>query len=158
MGWFSRLGSRISSGLKSAARVGKKTLGAVSRVGNTIAHTAEKAVNVVDRIPIVGQVLSPLSGVVRSGIGLVKDVADAADAGKSLIEGGESILQSGDVSKVGGLVKDAKSKLEKGTIRQDTKNLMADVKKLTKDLDTKRMGREAMQLAKAEGQRRMGMS
>ena len=158
MGFFSRLGSRISSGLKSAARVGKKTLGAVSRVGNTIAHTAEKAVNIVDRIPIVGQVLAPVSGVVRSGIGLVKDVVSAADAGRSLIEGGEGILKSGDVSKVGGLVKDAKSKLEKGTIRKDAKNLMADVKKLTQDLDTKSMSRQALQMAKAEGQRRMGMN
>lgn len=158
MGFFSRLGSRISSGLKSAARVGKKTLGAVSRVGNTIAHTAEKVVNVVDRIPVVGQVLAPVSGVVRSGIGLVKDVADAADAGKSLIEGGESVLQSGDVSKVGGLVKDAKSKLEKGkALKKDASQLMADVKKLTQDLDVKKTSREAMQLAKAEGQRRMGL-
>jgi len=32
MGFFSRLGSRISSGLHSAARVGKKALGNVSRV------------------------------------------------------------------------------------------------------------------------------
>jgi hypothetical protein len=36
-------------------------------------HTAEKVVNVVDRIPGVGQVLAPVSGVVRSGIGLVRD-------------------------------------------------------------------------------------
>lgn len=159
MGFFSRLGSRISSGLKSAARVGKKTLGAVSRVGNTIASTAEKAVNVVDRIPVVGQVLAPVSGVVRSGIGLVKDVADAAEAGKSLIEGGEAVLKSGDVSQVGGLVKDAKSKLEKGkALKKDASALMADVKKLTQDLDAKSMSREALQMAKAEGQRRMGMN
>jgi len=158
MGFFSRLGSRISSGLKSAARVGKKTLGAVSRVGNTIASTAEKAVNVVDRIPVVGQVLAPVSGVVRSGIGLVKDVADAAEAGKSLIEGGEAVIAGGGAG-AGALVKDAKSKLERGkALKKDASALMADVKKLSQDLNAKSMSREALQMAKAEGQRRMGMN
>ena len=47
MGFFSRIGSKISSGLHSAARIGKKTLGTVNRVGNKIAHQAEKVLNVV---------------------------------------------------------------------------------------------------------------
>lgn len=127
MGFFSRLGSRISSGLHSASRIGKKVLGKVNRVGNTIAHHAEKVVNVVDRIPVVGQVLSPVSGVVRSGIGLVKDVADVAGKGKKLIEEGEKLLESGDVVGAGKLVK---SKLEKGgDIRQGVENISKTLRK-----------------------------
>ena len=160
MGFFSRLGNRIKSGLHSAARIGKKVLGGVSRVGNTIADTAEKVVNVVDRVPVLGQVVAPVSGVVRSGIGLVRDVADASSSAKSLIEEGEAVLDSGDISKVGGLVKSAKSKLEKGSaLKSDAKELMSDVKKLTSDLSkekVKSVSREALQMAKSEGQRRMG--
>ena len=127
MGFFSRLGSRISSGLHSASRIGKKVLGNVNRVGNTIAHHAEKVVNVVDRIPVVGQVLSPVSGVVRSGIGLVKDVAEVAGKGKELIEEGEKLLESGDVVGAGKLVK---SKLEKGSdIRQGVENISKTLRK-----------------------------
>ena len=132
MGFFSRLGSRISSGLHSAARIGKKTLGAVSRVGNTIAHGAEKAINVVDRIPVVGQVLAPISGVVRSGVGLVKDVVSAADAGQELLDKGDKLLTAGE----GAL----KSKLEKGS------SLAKDVK----DVNVKEMGKQAFKEGRNE--------
>ena len=105
MGFFSRLGSKISSGIQSAARLGKKALGSVSRVGHKIASTGEKIVSGVERIPIVGQVLSPITGVVRSGIGLVKNVSDLADTGKGMIEDAEDIvrrvakaIQTGDVA------------------------------------------------------------
>tara|TARA_R110000851_G_scaffold242713_1_gene395209 strand:+ start:449 stop:862 length:414 start_codon:yes stop_codon:yes gene_type:complete len=129
MGFFSRLGSRISSGLHSAARLGKKTLGNVSRVGNTIAHGAEKAINVVDRIPIVGQVLAPISGVVRSGVGLVKDVADAADAGRELLDKGDKMLSAGESV--------LKSKLEKGS-------------NLAKEVNVKDMGKQAFKEGRNE--------
>ena len=129
MGFFSRLGSRISSGLHSAARLGKKTLGNVSRVGNTIAHGAEKAINVVDRIPIVGQVLAPISGVVRSGVGLVKDVADAADAGRELLDKGDKMLSAGESV--------LKSKLEKGS-------------NLAKEVNVKEMGKQAFKEGRNE--------
>tara|TARA_R110000787_G_scaffold120740_2_gene231655 strand:- start:90 stop:575 length:486 start_codon:yes stop_codon:yes gene_type:complete len=138
MGFFSRLGAKISGGLHSGARMGMKALGEVSRVGNTIAHNAEKVVNVVDRIPLVGQVLSPLSGIVRSGIGLVKDVSDVAGAGSkllsegdSLLSAGEKALKSGDSS---GLMDSAKSSLERGKmIKKDTSQIMRDVKQLVGD-------------------------
>ena len=128
MGFFSRLGGRISSGIQTAGRLGKKVLGNVNRIGNTIAHHGEKILNVVDRIPIVGQVLSPVSGVVRSGIGLVRDVADVAGKGKELIEAGEKLLESGDVVGAGKLVK---SKLEKGSdIRKGVDNIASATKSL----------------------------
>ena len=106
MGFFARMGSKISSGIHSAARLGKKVLGNVHRIGNKIASHAEKVVNVVDRIPLVGQVLAPVSGVVRSGIGLVRDVADAAGKGQQLITEGEKLFSEGE--------KALKSKLERG--------------------------------------------
>lgn len=127
MALLARLGARISSGISSASRIGKKVLGNVNRIGNTIAHHGEKVLNVVDRIPIVGQVLSPVSGVIRSGIGLVKDVASVAGQGKELIEEGEKLLKSGDVMGAKNLVK---SKLEKGgDIRQGIENISSTLRK-----------------------------
>jgi len=143
MGFFSRLGSRISSGLKSAARVGKKALGSVSRVGNTIAHATEKAVNVVDRIPVVGQVLAPVSGVVRSGIGLVKDVVAAADTGKELIEEGEKLLAGGgDVKE---LIKKGKTQLEKGKeLKQSGSQVLQQAKDVKSSMNLRQMGKDAV--------------
>ena len=161
MGFFSRLGNRIKSGLHSAARIGKKVLGNIHRVGNTIANSTEKVVNFVDRVPVLGQIAAPVSAVVRSGIGLVRDVADASGSAKSLLEEGESVLESGDISKVGGLVKSAKSKLEKGSqIKADAKQILGSAKKLTGGVNresAKNVGRKALSMAKAEAQERMGM-
>ena len=135
MGWFSRLGNKIASGIHSAARIGKKALGSVSRVGHKIANGAEKVVNVVDKIPLVGRVLSPITGVARTGIGLVRDVATVAGKGKELIEEGEDIvstLQGGDVS---GAIGKAKSKLEKGKeIKADATKILQDTQKLVRDV------------------------
>lgn len=105
MGFFSRLGSKISAGISTAARIGKKALGTIHRVGNKIATQGEKIVSGVERIPILGSVLSPATGVVRSGIGLVKNVSELAGRGKDMIEDAEDIvrrgrdaLQTGDVA------------------------------------------------------------
>ena len=105
MDFFSRLGSKISSGIASATRIGKKALGTIHRVGNKIATQGEKIVSGVERIPILGSVLSPATGVVRSGIGLVKNVSELAGRGKDMIEDAEDIvrrgrdaLQTGDVA------------------------------------------------------------
>jgi len=165
MGFFSRLGSRISSGLHSAARIGKKALGHVNRVGNAIAHGAEKVVNVVDRIPVVGQVLAPVSGVVRSGIGLVKDVADAAGMGQSLLSEGDKLLTAGEKALKSGNPMDVmsavaqgkqtlgmgKSQLEKGgKIAKDTSSLIKAVGQLTKDVSAREMGKQLVSGGKTE--------
>jgi hypothetical protein len=135
MGFFSRMGSKISSGIHSAARIGKKVLGNVNRVGNKIANTAEKVVNVVDRIPGVGQVLAPVSGVVRSGIGLVRDVADVAGKGKQLIEEGEGIVSQAERGDIAGAIGQAKSKLEKGkALKGDATQILKDTQKLVRDV------------------------
>jgi len=135
MGFFSRIGGKISSGLHSAARIGKKVLGNVHRVGNKIANTAEKVVNVVDRIPGVGQVLAPVSGVVRSGIGLVRDVADVAGKGEELIKAGEGIVSQAESGDISGAIGQAKSKLEKGkALKMDATQILKDTQKLVRDI------------------------
>jgi hypothetical protein len=95
MGFFSRLGSKISHGLEAGARLGKKVLGSVNRIGNKIADTGSRIVSGVERIPIIGQALAPVTGVVRSGIGLIKNVSDMAGRGVDMIEDAEDIVRRG---------------------------------------------------------------
>jgi hypothetical protein len=114
MGFFSRLGHKIAGGVQSATRLGKKVLGAVNRVGNKIASTGEKIVSGVERIPVLGSILAPATGVVRSGIGLVKNVSELAGRGKEMLEDAEDIVRRGGEALKTGNVADAAEVLRRG--------------------------------------------
>lgn len=132
---FGRLGSKISGGLGSAARIGKKVLGTTQRIGNKIADTGEKIVGGVEKVPILGNALKNQTAIARKGIGLVRHVAQTAGEGVTLIEKVEDLVKEGrkvdslddavkfakDVRKAGVL---AKSKLE--AVRNETRS-QADV-------------------------------
>tara|TARA_R110000772_G_scaffold39274_7_gene92393 strand:+ start:1759 stop:2190 length:432 start_codon:yes stop_codon:yes gene_type:complete len=114
MGFFSRLGNKIASGVSSATRVGIKALGSVSRVGNKIADTASKVVSGIERVPVLGQILSPVTGVVRSGIGLVRDVADVAGTGRDLLTDAQDVVRRGTKALKTGNVAEATDVLRRG--------------------------------------------
>lgn len=98
MGIFSniqRVGNKIANGIHSAAQVGKKITGAVSRVGHKLATHAKNAVNLVERVPVLGTALAPVTGVVRSGIGIVENVADIAGTANKLIDRGDKLVRMG---------------------------------------------------------------
>ena len=114
MGFFSRIGNKISHGLSAAARVGRKALGAVHRVGNKIATQGSKIVGGIERVPILGQALAPVTGVARSAIGLVRDVADIAGAGEKMLSEGEHIIRAGSEALRTGDVVSASDALRRG--------------------------------------------
>jgi hypothetical protein len=114
MGFFSRLGNKIASGVKSATRIGKKALGTIHRVGNKIATQGEKIVSGVERIPVLGSVLAPATGVVRSGIGLVKNVSELAGRGEDMIDTAEDIVRRGGEALKTGNVAEATDVLKRG--------------------------------------------
>tara|TARA_R110002051_G_scaffold5676_3_gene28852 strand:+ start:641 stop:1156 length:516 start_codon:yes stop_codon:yes gene_type:complete len=95
MGLFSRLGNKIADGLHSAARVGKKITGTVSRVGHKIASSGKSVLGVIERIPVIGQALAPVTGVARSAIGLVENVADVAGGAHSILSTGDKLVRAG---------------------------------------------------------------
>ena len=95
MGFFSRIGNKIADGLHTAARVGKKITGNVSRVGHKIASSGKSVLGVIERIPVIGQALAPATGVARSAIGLVEDVADVAGVASNLLGTGEKLVRAG---------------------------------------------------------------
>ena len=113
MGFFSRLGSKISHGLEAGARLGKKVLGNVHRIGNKIATTGSKIVS-VERVPVLGQALAPVTGVVRSGLGLVKNVSDVAGKGVEMIEEAEDIVRRGGQAIRTGDVQSASEVMRRG--------------------------------------------
>tara|TARA_R100000734_G_scaffold19039_2_gene17653 strand:- start:1758 stop:2195 length:438 start_codon:yes stop_codon:yes gene_type:complete len=114
MGFFSRLGSKISHGLEAGARLGKKVLGNVHRIGNKIATTGSKIVSGVERVPVIGQALAPVTGVVRSGLGLVKNVSDVAGKGVEMIEEAEDIVRRGGQAIRTGDVQSASEVMRRG--------------------------------------------
>ncbi len=114
MGFFSRLGNKIAGGIQSASRIGKKALGTIHRVGNKIATQGEKIVGGIERVPVLGSILAPATGVVRSGIGLVKNVSELAGRGKDMIEDAEDIVRRGGEALKTGNVAEASDVLRRG--------------------------------------------
>tara|TARA_R110002012_G_scaffold24851_1_gene82590 strand:- start:3118 stop:3618 length:501 start_codon:yes stop_codon:yes gene_type:complete len=90
-----RLGDKISAGLESSARIGKKVLGETSRIGHKISSEGGKAISIVERVPILGAALAPATGVARSALGLVQNVADLAQTGETLLTGAEGVVRAG---------------------------------------------------------------
>lgn len=95
MGFFSRIGGKIAGALHSGSRIGQKALGSIARVGHKIADTGSKVVSGIERVLILGQALAPATGVARSAIGLVRNVADSAQAGQNMLREGDSIVRAG---------------------------------------------------------------
>ena len=95
MGFFSRIGAKVAGALSSGSRLGQKALGNVARVGHKIADVGGKIVGGIERVPILGQALAPATGIARSAIGLVRNVADAAQSGQSMLKEGDSIVRAG---------------------------------------------------------------
>ena len=90
-----RLGDKITAGLESGARLGKVVLGETSRIGNKISSEGGKAISIVERVPILGAALAPATGVARSALGLVQNVADLASTGETLLTGAEGVVRAG---------------------------------------------------------------
>ena len=117
MGLFNfvtRVGNKIANGIHSVAVVGKKVTGAVDRVGHKIASTGKNVLSVVERIPGVGSALAPLTGLARSGIGLVQNIADGAavanqmiSAGDDLVRRGQNALNTRDIAGAKSVMRDA---------------------------------------------------
>ena len=114
MGFFSRLGKKISGGLESAGRLGKKVLGAVSRVGHKISHVGGDIVGGIERVPVLGQALAPVTGVARSALGMIENVASGADKGLKALNTGERLVREGTHAIRTGDVQQAQSVLREG--------------------------------------------
>jgi hypothetical protein len=130
MGLFSRIGSKIAGGVSEAGRLGKKVLGGVSRIGHKISHQGSAVVSGIERVPIVGQALAPATGVARSALGMIENVASGADKGLSMINRAEGLVREGrDAVRTGDLQQAQQVLRRSGDLGRDVKDNLQKAKK-----------------------------
>lgn len=130
MGLFSRLGKKIAGGVSNAGRLGKKVLGEVSRVGHKIASQGGEVVSAVERIPMIGTAVAPITGVARSGLGMIENVASGADKGLSMINRAEGLVREGrDAVRTGDLQQAQQVLRRGGDLGRDVKSNLQKAKK-----------------------------
>lgn len=96
LSFVKRVGNKVADGIHSAARVGGKVLGVVNSVGNKIAAVGRIASNVVSKTPLMANpFVRSAVDVVKTGSGLVQDVASAAGSAKDLLERGDNLVRQG---------------------------------------------------------------
>lgn len=109
-----RIGDKITSGVANASRIGKKVLGETSRIGHKISSEGGKAISIIERVPVLGAALAPATGVARSAMGLVQNVADLAGAGEMMLTSAEGVVRAGSSAIKSGDAVSAMEALRKG--------------------------------------------
>ena len=136
-----RLGDKITAGLESSSRIGKKVLGETSRIGHKIASEGGRAVSIVERVPILGAALAPATGVARSALGLVQNVADLASTGETLLTGAEGVVRAGGEAIRTGDALSAMEALRRGkTLQQESRSSLERARKVATDASGIRSG------------------
>ena len=129
-----RLGEKLTAGLESSARLGKKVLGTTARIGHKIASEGGSAVSMIERIPILGAALGPATGVIRSGLGLIQNVADLAGTGNTLLTGAEGVIRSGQNAIKSGDMVVAMDALRRGKeLGQESRSTLERARKVATD-------------------------
>lgn len=137
-----RLGDKITAGLSSASRLGKKVLGETSRIGHKISSEGGKAISVIERVPVIGAALAPATGVARSALGLVQNVADMAGVGEGLLTGAEGVVRAGSSAIKSGDTVGAMEALRRGKdLGQESKSSLERARKVATDAGA--LGRSA---------------
>jgi hypothetical protein len=129
-----RLGDKISAGFNHATRLGKKVLGETSRIGHKISSEGGRAVSIIERVPVIGAALAPATGIARSALGLVQNVADLAGAGNTLLTGAEGVVRAGSEAIRTGDTLSAMDALRRGRdLGRDSKSSLERARKVATD-------------------------
>ncbi len=102
MGFFSRIGNKLSHAYDVGSRLGMKALGTASRIGHKVSEVGHQVLSAVDKSPL-GMV--PF---VATGVNIGKKILSAVDKGTALADKGLHI--GSEVDKV---VKAGRSALER---------------------------------------------
>jgi hypothetical protein len=107
-------GKKISHGAMKGLRYGEKMTHKVDTVGHKVASAVSRGISTVERIPVVGQAAAPVTGLARSAVGIVKDVADAAHmANKGLtsidkgVRGAQTAVHAGNIEAATHILRDS---------------------------------------------------
>ena len=108
-----RLGNKVADAAVNGLKWGQKAAGNVVKYGTKGLDIAKHAVEAVERIPVVGQAAAPLTGAVRSAIGIGNNVVGmAGTAGAAMggaatgIRAAQSAVKAGDVNQAMDVVRD----------------------------------------------------
>ena len=101
---FKWIGKKASSGVGALARLGKKNLGKIANIGHKVTQVLGTGLNIVDKVPILGSILAPVTRPLTRVLGAVEKGTELAERGKSGIEKAESLVQSAkDAAKSGNI-------------------------------------------------------
>ena len=132
-----RLGDKITAGLESSSRIGKKVLGETARIGHKISSEGGKAISIVERVPILGAALAPATGIARSALGLVQNVADLASTGETLLTGAEGVVRAGSEAIRTGDALSAMEALRRGkNLQSESKSSLERARKIASESQT----------------------
>lgn len=105
--FFKFIGKKVSQGAGSLAKLGKKNLGNIARIGNKVTQVLGTGLNIIDQIPIIGGVLAPVTrpltkilGAVQAGTALAERGKAGIEKAETLVASGKSALKSGDLAGV----------------------------------------------------------
>lgn len=101
---FKWLGQKVKDGAQGLARIGKKVLGKAENLGKKIAKGLGTGLNFVDKVPVLGDVLAPVTRPLRKVLGVVEKGTELAGRGRAGIEKAEQVVSAGrDALKSGDL-------------------------------------------------------
>ena len=108
-----RLGNKVAAEAASGLKWGQKAAGTVVRLGTKGLDVAKLATGTVERIPVVGTFAAPVTGLMRSAIGIGENVVGGAKiAGGAMgtaaagIRGSQAAVRTGDVHQAYNVMRD----------------------------------------------------
>lgn len=98
MGFFSRLGKKMSDAYETGHRIGSKVLGEASRIGHKISSVGGDVVKTIEGIPVLSTALATPLSVAKKGLAGIGKVADFADQGSRMLSDVDKVVRSGQDS------------------------------------------------------------
>jgi len=102
---FKWIGKKVKDGAQGLARLGKKVLGGAERLGKKVSKGLGSGLNFIDKIPVLGDVLAPVTRPLTKVLGVIDRGTELAGRGRAGIEkaedlvgAGKQALKSGDLS------------------------------------------------------------
>ena len=89
-----RMGNKLADAAVKGLRMGEKAAGEVSKYGKKGLSVAKHVVSAVEATPFVGQAAAPVTGLVRSAIGMGERVVKGADMAQSMFGSAATGLRS----------------------------------------------------------------
>ena len=113
MNKMGRLGNKVADVAVNGLKWGQKAAGNVVKYGKKGLDVAKHVTSAIERTPFVGQAAAPVTGAIRSAIGIGENIVSGAElaggamgAAASGIRASQSALQTGDLNQAMNVMRD----------------------------------------------------